>query len=201
MSLIDNAPRTATIKALEDCTVLQITSEDFSRRIERADPVMQMVIQVILTRYRDTLTRADISRTSSNWPPVEVVELSHAQKSDALQNIKVASAFKEALENGEIELHYQPIIDLQHKTIAGFEALMRWTHPEQGPISPAVFIPVAEENGLIVDATKFALAESCAALKRLQDQVKAKENLFMSVNFSSRDFSEDGFIENDLSIF
>jgi diguanylate cyclase len=195
MALVDNAPRTATVTALENCTLLEIDKEDFSRRLQSADPVLRMTIQVILTRYRDTLTRANISNEGRNWPPVEMVELNYAEQTSAVEGIKIANDFKIALEKKELSLHYQPIINLQNGKIVGFEALMRWQHPQKGFISPLVFIPIAEKSGLIIQASQWALRESCQALTRIEGRTGHKKELFMSVNFSSHDFAADNFVD------
>ena len=196
MSIIDNAPRTATVRAVEDCKLLEITREDLSGRLKNADPVLRMVMQVILTRYRDTLTRADIRGENKNWPPAEFVELNYADQADAMETIKMANDFKLALQRKELFLHYQPIINLQKGQVSGFEALMRWKHLDRGLISPAVFIPVAEESGMIVAASQWALKESCMALKRLEQRTGFDSNLFMSVNFSSTDFASEDFVDS-----
>ncbi len=196
MAIIDNAPRTATIVALEDCKLLEITQHDFSRRLENADSVLKMATQVILTRYRDTLTRAEIWGERYQWPPAEMVELSYVEKADAVQTITIANEFKDALLTKFVQLYYQPIISLKTGEITGFEALMRWNHPKKGFISPAIFIPVAEESGLIIEASKWALREACHALKRIEAAAGVDNKLYMSVNFSSADFSSDDFVTN-----
>ncbi len=196
MALVDNSPRTATVKAIEDCTMFEITKEDFSRRLENADPILKMTTQVILTRYRDTLTRANISAENRSWPPAEMVELGYADESTAVENIKMANEFKIAMENGDTTLYYQPTIDLQNGEIKGFEALMRWEHPQKGFISPNIFIPIVEESGLIVEASQWALKESCEALKRIEQRTGYDDDLFMSVNFTSRDFASDDFVSS-----
>ncbi len=73
---------------------------------------------------------------------------------------------------------------------------MRWHHPERGFISPGVFIPVAEETGLIVSASTWALNEACKALKRIEHKTGWKDCLSMSVNFSSTDFASQDFVDN-----
>lgn len=200
MAIIDNAPRTATVRAVQDCTLLEITQEDFSRRLKNADPVLRMTIQVILTRYRDTLTRAEIRRLTDSWPPAESIELGYTEHTDAVETIKIASDFKQALDKREITLHYQPIVDLKTGKVAGFEALMRWQHPVKGFISPAVFIPIIEENGLIVEASRWALHEACKTLKRIESQTGHDRELHMSVNFSSTDFSSENFVNTIYNI-
>ncbi|MCF8495048.1 MAG: EAL domain-containing protein [Alphaproteobacteria bacterium] len=196
MAIVDRAPRTATVRAIEDCSLLEITAEDFSRRLEETDPILRMTAQVILTRYRDTLTRAHISGENRSWPPVEAVELNYAGQSHAVESIKIANEFKDALDRKQLLLHYQPIMNLQTGVVAGFEALMRWNHPERGPISPGVFIPIAEKSGLIVQASQWALREACAALKRTEARTGYDRHLFMSVNFSSSDFASDDFVNS-----
>ncbi len=196
MSLIDNAPRTATVTAIEECTLLEITVNDFSRRLDNADPVLRMTMQVILTRYRDTLTRANITKDSHLWPMAETLERGYLDKEDAVEEIRIANEFDDALNNNEIQLYYQPLINFKTGEIDGFEALMRWIHPEKGFISPGIFIPIIEENGQILEASKWAFRESCNALKRIQECSEYHIPLNMSVNFSSTDFSSDGFVEN-----
>lgn len=196
MAIVDNAPRTATVKALEDCELLEINQADFARRLKTADPVLRMTAQVILTRYRDMLTRSEIRKDNRNWPPAEAVELGYAEQTDAVESIKIANEFKAALGSDQISLHYQPIINLQTKEVAGFEALMRWEHPERGFISPGIFIPIAEESGAIVEASKWALHEACIATKRIEGQTGYDQELFMSVNFSSHDFASEDFVDS-----
>ncbi len=97
--------------------------------------------------------------------------------------------------NQELSLHYQPIINFQNGLICGFETLMRWHHPVRGKISPGVFIPVAEQTGLIVEASKWALKEAIAALRRLESHVGHNEKIYMSVNFSPNELSADSFLD------
>lgn len=196
MAIVDDAPRTATVKALKDCKMLEITRDDFAQRLKTTDPVIQMISQVILARYRDTLTRAAILHDPVDHPPTELIERSYTAQTDVVESVKIANEFKVALENEELELYYQPIIDLNKGGVLGFEALMRWTHKEKGFISPGVFIPIAEKSGLIVEASKWALKESCEALARIEKAVGDARRMYVSVNFSSHDFAERDFVQN-----
>lgn len=197
MAMIDDKPRTATIRALDDCSVMEISREDFTRRVDAADPVLKMVMRVIMTRYRDMMTRTDGFKLPHIKSAAEDQENSDEVHDLALSTIKINNELKAALEKNELVLYYQPIIDLQKMKIAGFEALMRWKHPEKGMISPGVFIPVAEESGLIVELSKWALGISCDAIKNLQiaanPAVSHKNDMFVSVNFSVKDFSDSDF--------
>jgi diguanylate cyclase (GGDEF)-like protein len=83
----------------------------------------------------------------------------------------------QALRAGQLELHYQPIVNLERDEITGFEALMRWNHPSRGAISPVVFIPLAEETGLIHALTEWALQEACTEAVRWPGHLKIAVNL------------------------
>jgi len=106
-----------------------------------------------------------------------------ARKTDRLS---LESELRRALERDEITLLYQPIIRLEDRSIAGFEALARWDHPKMGRMSPAEFISIAEEIGLIVDLGLFALERSARQLSIWQRGVRQRDPIFVSVNVSSR---------------
>jgi diguanylate cyclase (GGDEF)-like protein len=93
---------------------------------------------------------------------------------------------REAIEKGELELHYQPLIDLHRNAITGFEALARWRHPSKGMVPPAVFIPLAEDTGLVSALGAWALAEACRTAAAWPDELKIAVNL-SPVQFSSPD--------------
>ena len=84
---------------------------------------------------------------------------------------------RKALGNGEFELHYQPLVNLRRNEISGFEALLRWHHPERGMMPPAEFIPIAEETGLIVPIGEWVLRQACAEAATWPDHVKVAVNL------------------------
>jgi diguanylate cyclase (GGDEF)-like protein len=93
---------------------------------------------------------------------------------------------RQALGNGELELHYQPVVDLSTDRISGFEALLRWNHPTRGKVSPAEFIPVAEETGLIVQIGSWVLQEAC------RQAINWPEHVRVAVNVSSIQFQRPG---------
>jgi diguanylate cyclase (GGDEF)-like protein/PAS domain S-box-containing protein len=92
---------------------------------------------------------------------------------------------RRAFANGEFELHYQPLVDIASDQISGFEALLRWKHPQKGMISPADFIPVAEDIGLIVALGEWVLREACTEAAKWPDGIKVAVNL-SPVQFRSR---------------
>jgi len=92
---------------------------------------------------------------------------------------------RRAFANGEFELHYQPLVDIAVDRISGFEALLRWRHPDKGMISPAEFIPIAEDIGLIASLGEWVLREACSEAVKWPAEVKVSVNL-SPVQFRSR---------------
>jgi diguanylate cyclase (GGDEF)-like protein/PAS domain S-box-containing protein len=101
---------------------------------------------------------------------------------------------KQALDRQEFVLHYQPIIDLRSQQITGFEALLRWIHPDRGLIAPDDFIPLAEETGWIIPIGAWVLSEACSQLKTWQRELSSNIPLSMSVNVSSLQLKHPGFL-------
>ena len=96
---------------------------------------------------------------------------------------------RKALPAGEFELHYQPVVNLASKEISGFEALIRWNHPSKGMISPADFIPLAEEIGFIVPMGEWVIRQACATAARWPD------DLHVAVNISAIQFRSPGLMQ------
>jgi EAL domain-containing protein (putative c-di-GMP-specific phosphodiesterase class I) len=84
---------------------------------------------------------------------------------------------RQALQVGQFEMHYQPLVDLRHGAIVGFEALLRWPHPQRGLVPPSEFIPLAEEIGLITEIGEWGLRQACAAAASWPDGVRVAVNL------------------------
>lgn len=97
-----------------------------------------------------------------------------------------------AIENGELELHYQPKLDLATERVIGVEALVRWRHPVRGMVGPGEFIPLAEQNGLIVPMSIWIIDRACAELARWR--ALGIESVSMAVNLSSRLFAAVGLV-------
>lgn len=107
---------------------------------------------------------------------------------NVLKRLKIEADLRLAVENNHFLIHYQPIMDLTKEKVIGFEALIRWNHPELGLIYPLEFIPVAEETGLIVPIGKWILTEACRQLSEWQRRFPSDPPLKLSVNISSRQF-------------
>ena len=104
---------------------------------------------------------------------------------------QLESDLREALNRQQLALHYQPQVNAESK-VRGYEALLRWQHPEQGMISPAEFIPIAEESGQIIEIGHWVLQQACEQLVAWQDDLK-KNTLSISVNVSGIQFAQEDF--------
>ncbi len=113
----------------------------------------------------------------------------------ALQLLRLENDLRRAIERQEFLVYYQPIVSLDMGRIAGFEALVRWRHPERGMVSPADFVPIAEETGLILPLGYWVLRESCRQIRAWQEAFPQYPPLFISVNLSGRQFTQPGLVE------
>ena len=121
----------------------------------------------------------------------------HARASNLL---RLENDLRRALEREEFRVCYQPIVALETGHIAGFEALVRWQHPERGFISPAEFISVAEDTNLIIPLGLWVLDEACRQMVRWQWQSAANKSLTLSVNLSGKQFTQPDLVERIESI-
>jgi diguanylate cyclase (GGDEF)-like protein/PAS domain S-box-containing protein len=101
---------------------------------------------------------------------------------------EIAAGLRDALRNGEFQLYYQPQLNLSDVMVTGFECLLRWTSPRLGPISPGVFIPIAEENGMIALIGEWVLRQACKDIQTLNDRFGRE--FFVSVNLSPRQLEQ-----------
>ena len=118
-----------------------------------------------------------------------------AMHARAVALLQLENDLRRAIERQEFCIYYQPIIALETNTLTGFEALVRWHHPERGFVSPSEFIGVAEETGLIVDIGQWVLRESCRQMRQWQGQFPASRPLIISVNLSGKQFTQPDLIE------
>jgi diguanylate cyclase (GGDEF)-like protein/PAS domain S-box-containing protein len=123
-----------------------------------------------------------------------------AMRSRKTDRLTMESELRRAIEREEIKVLYQPIVRLEDRAIAGFEALARWDHPKLGRLSPAEFITIAEEIGLIVDLGLFVLDHTARQLAQWQTAARAREPVFASVNVSSRQLLRHDLIQDLRSV-
>jgi len=119
----------------------------------------------------------------------------HGMHVQAVETLQFETDLRRALTRNEFQIHYQPIISLDGWRIMGFEALLRWDHPQHGFIPPLQFIPLAEETGLITEIGHWVMLESCKQLRVWQDKFPFDPPLAMSVNLSGKQFSQPDLID------
>jgi diguanylate cyclase (GGDEF)-like protein/PAS domain S-box-containing protein len=108
----------------------------------------------------------------------------------AVTRLRIETDLRRAIERREFRLHYQPIVALPSGRIAGFEALMRWAHPDRGLVPPMEFIPVAEDTGLIAQIGEWGFGEACRQMRTWHERFSTQPPLMISVNLSGKQFAQ-----------
>lgn len=138
-----------------------------------------------LMRDADTAMRRAKERTGTVYELFDA-----AMRRRIVQRLQLEQDLRRALDEDQLRLHYQPLVSLRERRIVGVETLLRWEHPERGMVSPAEFVPVAEETGLIVPLGAWVLEEACKQLARWQD-----DSIYVSVNVSGRQLAVPGLAD------
>jgi diguanylate cyclase (GGDEF)-like protein len=144
----------------------------------------------------EILRDADIAMHYAKEKGTGVAVFTKELRTRFLEKVRMEADLRHAVDRGELEMHYQPLISLKNGNIVGFEALLRWHHRELGMVSPAKFIPIAEDSGLIVPITIWILEETCRQLAKWQKSSPTYHNLIMSVNISGKHLSNDELIDD-----
>lgn len=190
LSILTCEPRSVSAEAQTPCRVFEIPAELIMSRFEGLDPVLRACVETSIN-FSATLNQNmnPGDKTAQHAP----TPLRDADK--LIQLLKLESDISKGLANDEFAMMYQPIVRMTDERIMGFEALMRWYHPEHGFVPPDKFIRAAEEMKSITQLTHFALAEACTALKRFQSAAQGHQDLYVSVNISGFDVGRDDFLD------
>lgn len=186
LSALDGTPHTATATALEECVLLQIDRDQFRERIAGSDAVVQSLVGSLLDYRRGMLARMPAGVEL----PAEDVACDDPVERAGNEKVHLESHLREALEKHTLDVCYQPVYDLRERRVASYEALLRWNLPDHGPVSPAVFIPLAEETSLIVPLGEYVLDRVVETLAALRDAGGACPGI--AVNLSAKNFMEPG---------
>ena len=152
-----------------------------------------------LTTVGDVLKQADMAMYGAKKAGRNTLRFfDPAMQHAVAERAQLEAELREALAQGEFLLMYQPVVN-DAGDIVGAEALARWAHPRRGMVSPAIFIPLAEETGLILPLGRWVLRTACALLAAWQRQ-PALAHLTMAVNVSSRQFRDAGFIDEVVGV-
>jgi len=187
--LLDSVRDAATAHAVAERLVATV-SQPFD--VQGRDVATSVSIGVVMGdgRYQhavDIVRAADTAMYSAKDAGKGRCELFDTSMLEAAeQRLTIESDLRRAIERDQLQLHYQPIVTLAGAELSGFEALLRWNHPEYGTLSPDRFIPVAEETGLIVAIGQWVLREACSQMRAWDDEFPESRNLMINVNLSAR---------------
>ena len=158
-----------------------------TRRYDRAEDVLRDAMMAVTKAKGDGADRRAVFRT-------------HMQV-EKTRHMSLVAELHNALQRNQFRVYYMPTVSLATRTVTGFEALVRWYHPERGVISPDLFIPIAEETGLIVRLGRWVLLQACRQMVEWQSRYSLDPPLSLSVNLSAKQFAEydlDDQVENIL---
>jgi diguanylate cyclase len=189
IALIDQQPRTATVRAVENTVLIPIPRQLVKELLEKTDPVVRHLLLTILERYRSTRNQPAFNPTRSTTFRRD------ATRGVATEQLRLAHDIAEALREEQFEMFYQPICDLSSARITGYEALIRWHHPTEGLISPMDFLWVAEQTGQIRDIGLWTLERACLDWPTLRQRINHHKP-FVSVNLSPSQLTGEGFVES-----
>ena len=194
IAILDDRARSASARVTENSELAVIGADQLAHRVSNADPVVRMCLSVVINRYREMIGMVD----AGNRRHIPRADAPDYDFKDIVATLSLEGELRRALREGELELFYQPIVRLPSRRLAGFEALLRWRHRQQGLVLPGAFIPVAEASGLIGDITSWCLGEVGRTFPEIQvaslSNIEAVEPLFMSVNVSGHDLSRPSFV-------
>lgn len=199
ISLIDYEPRTATVRAVDRTVLVPIPRKLMEGLLEKSDPVLRHLLLVILERFRHRNEESAFSDMGAAIP-VEQAKRRNIVKGEATQKLSLAHGMKRALKHGEFQLYYQPVCDLADGSIAGFESLIRWHHPVEGPLQPKDFLWIAEQTGLIHEIGLWTLERACRDWQTLK-QFAGYGSPFVSVNLSASQLGNEMLVDEVRSIF
>ena len=197
VALLDRQPRTATIRALVPTRLVRIERDHVEELLLRADPVIQHLLRLLLARFRNPFgagngTGQEAGRVGDG---VYAEQQDRDLQAAAVRTLSLARDLSHALDASQLELYYQPIIAFSDRSLAGFEALLRWHHPTMGLISPMEFIPLAEKTGLIHRVGQWVLERATADWLDLREICPTGRACQMSINLSAPELGGDHIVD------
>lgn len=200
VALLDRQHRTATVRTLVPTTLVRIDRGHVEELMVRADPVIQYLMRLLLERFRSS--SGNTTGAGVPVPALANIPEGHLATVDlhasAVRTLSLAHDLSDAIDSQQLELFYQPIVQLDGAALVGFEALIRWRHPLLGLVSPDEFIPLAERTGLIHRIGQWVLKRASTDWRVLRTLCvqNAPYPPFMSVNLSAPELCTPGIVQS-----
>lgn len=202
IALLDGGTRSATVRALTPTRVISINRSHLENLMGKTDPVVKYIVRILLEHVRRSAQGAPLEATtlSSFLAPAAMSgdgpEAATKLHQDAIRILTLAQSLSNAIDGNQLELHYQPIIRFADRSLAGYEALVRWRHPTLGMVRPDEFIPLAEKTDLIHRIGEFVLNRALDDWPELRSLCGDLKNAtpFMSINLSAPEFCRPGIL-------
>lgn len=202
----------------DEFAILRCKPRDEEEVTHLADQLQKQVTLPFKLDGQEVFTTASVGivlgRTNADCDPEEILRDAHTamyrakasgkarhevfvtgMRVQVMTRLQLETDLRRAVERQEFQLHYQPLISLKTGKIAGFEALVRWNHPQRGLVPPIEFIPVAEETDLIIPMGQWIIQEACRQLCIWQQKFPQDPPLLVSVNLSGKQFSQPDLVE------
>ncbi len=178
--------------------VAQRVHQALSRAFEFDDKIIKIATSIgiatsdrIYQRAGDVLRDAELATSQQRAQVAEKRAAFRAQmQMEKSRQMQLVAELEQGLEEGQFRLHYQPIIALANRSLSGFEALVRWQHPQRGLLVPAEFLPYAEQTGLIRKLGRWTLQQACQQMAAWRTQFDVEPTLYVSVNLSPKQLGE-----------
>lgn len=210
MALIDEGPRTASAWAGTEVETFVISRHAVRGKMENLDPLLTLLIGLLVERYRVTRMHLPESikedRAGDLLHKIGALEKTtesrlrlwniEEQRAVALQELRMEQDVRRGVENREFIAFLQPILTLSDRRVTGFEALIRWNHPQKGILAPYHFIPVSERTNTVHLLDRLMLREACRIGPHLAESTgNPGKGIFISVNLSGTNFASPGLVE------
>lgn len=193
LAVVDKSARSASAHAKTDTVLTIVTAEQVNSRIQEADPIIRLLFTVVMRYFRLDSERFRANKEEDEHKSQSFDSSQYTQRiTEAIELIRLESDLRNAIEQKQLKLVYQPIINFATSKIAGFEALLRWYSPAREYVSPGVFIPLAESTSLIIPIGEWVTEEAIRGLLAIEEQTK--QQVFVSINVAKRQIESATFL-------
>jgi EAL domain-containing protein (putative c-di-GMP-specific phosphodiesterase class I) len=203
LAALDGHARSANALAMSDTALILISQDQIRHRVNSGDEILALLLRSVLRSYRGDL------RNILGWrSSIDPAEPSTTHRPDrhrsAVAKLTLENELKAALAGDEFEVYFQPLVHLENRSLAGFEALIRWNSPLRGVVGPDHFIKLAEEAGLIVAIGRFVIGSAVPHLAKFQKTLaaagRADPTLFIAINVTKHYLQDAAFLDDLASV-